>query len=320
MRPVPRQLGALGPELVVEAGDHPGLVARAIVAAADAGVGAVGVPEPLGGRAQELEDVLGHVEVGRGAGQLEDLAVATEGWQVDRDLDHPDEEELGQEHRDHPLGGGPPRRRIADVPDLVGVALADAVDVVAQHQPVGRAHRRLGLVLVGAASQRQELADALEHAIAGRAVAVLGHRRAVGAGVDAALVAHPLEGRAVGVLAAHRQHLVDVLVGHLVEQHRHHLGPRARHHQRPRQLERARGADPLAEAGRGVGQRQGRRAQALAEPGVVLPRVDPDQLAQQRGLELGRQRGRRGRLGRRLGWRCRLARGRRRAGRRRRRG
>ena len=77
------------------------------------------------------------------------------------------------------------------------------------------------------------------------------------------------------------------------------------------EVEAAAGADPLAQPGGGVGQHQHRRLQAILEARVVLPRVDPDQLAQERGLELGRQRRRRGRLG----WwrRRRLARGRRRA-------
>ena len=163
------------------------------------------------------------------------------------------------------------------------------LDVVAQHQLVGLAHRDLGLVLVRAAGQREQLADPIEHAIARGGVGG-DDRRTAGAAIDAEVRAQLAEGLAMGGLAVDLQDLVDELMRHLVGQHAHDLGPRPRHHQRARQLQRARVAHPSSEPGRGVGQDDDRHHQPLLEPRVVLPVVGGAQLAHQRRLEGGGQR------------------------------
>jgi hypothetical protein len=162
-------------------------------------------------------------------------------------------------------------RRSAQVPYLEAAVRARGrrLDVVAEHQLVRLAHRHLGLVLVRAAGEREQLADPLEHAVR------LGgglhrHRGARGARVDPALGAHAPERLAVRRLVVGAQHLVDVLVRHLVLEHAEHLRPRPRDDEHARQLEQPRAAHPAAEPRRGVRERDHRRLQPIAEPLAVL--------------------------------------------------
>ena len=237
----------------------------------------------------------GHLDVGVGAGDLVDDAGLADLRQVDRDADDLDEEQLGQERRDVGLDPRAPLVRVAEVADLVAAldARGGDLDVVAQHQLVGLAHRDLGLVLVGAAREGEQLADAIEDALAGVAgIAARARRRgrAGGAGVDAAVGAHAAEGVAVRGLAADAEDLVDELVGHLVLEHASDLEPRPAHDQRARQLERAGGRVPAAEVRRGVGQDEDRSDEPATEAQPVVRVVAPADLAEERGFERGGQR------------------------------
>ncbi len=149
----------------MEAGHHAREEGAAIAIAGDPGRALVLAPELLGGVVQEVVHVGRHLHVRRGAAHLED---ARPFGVVRAVRGHPDglDEEVGAEDgAHHPLGLGHATGGLAEVAERVAAlgARVHAVDVVLEHQALGRGHRRLRLVLVGALGEGEELRDPLEH-------------------------------------------------------------------------------------------------------------------------------------------------------------
>src|SRR5690606_22086475 len=106
-------------------------------------------------------------------------------------------------------------------------------------------------------------------------------RQPGGARVDPVLGADPLEGRAVGGLVVHLEHLGDVLVRELVPQHLDDLAPRPLDREAPPDLDRPLRRDPAPEHLR-VGQAEGGRP----EPGEVRAALLVTQRVEERRVEL----------------------------------
>ena len=212
-------------------------------------------------------------------------------WQIHRDADHLDEEELRDEAHHVRLDAVDAPPRLAETAHLELLIDRQLLDVVPQHQLVCLAHRELGLVLVRARRQRQQLADPIErlHPLAARRRRR--DRLARGTPVDPALFAHAAKRLAVRGLVRHAQHFVDVLVRHLVLEHAHHLGPWPLEHHRSRELERAATFHPLTQLLAMATEHDHGRDERVAEVRPVLARVAPPQLAHERRFQLRRQLG-----------------------------
>src|SRR5690606_17304997 len=121
-----------------------------------------------------------------------------------------------------------------------------ARELVLEHQLLRAAHRELGLVLVLAAGEGEELAYLLDDPRGGR-LAVRRLRPPSGPRIDRALGADAAERRTVRRLVVHAQDLVDELMRELVAQDLHDLTPRPLEDERARELDGPLGADPAAE-------------------------------------------------------------------------
>ena len=135
--------------------------------------------------------------------------------------------------------------RIAEVADLVR-RVRPLLDVVAEHQLVRAAHRGFGLVLVVAAGEREQLADPVEHPIDRRASVAVAARPARRPRARRCRARSHTRWNVgpCAVSSRHAEHLVDVLVRHLVLEHARDLEPRPLEDQRARQLEPAGRARP----------------------------------------------------------------------------
>jgi hypothetical protein len=289
--PRPLVLDRLFAQLLGEALHHARDVLLPVAIAADRVRLPVLPPQSLGRLAQERVRVLGHLEVRVRSADLEHRPALALHGAIRGHPDRLDEEVIGEDVRQDPIRLDHAPRRRAEVPIPVALRPRRRVEVVLEHQLLRRAHRRLRFVLVGALGQREQRVNPRQHPLflAARRPFGLGHPRRPS--VDAETLAHLLERRAVRILVRRAEHLVRVLMRHLVLQHLEHDAPGLRHEQPSRQLDRATITAPQAEPSIGIVELDRRRAQGLAEvlPVDRVPRAV--QLADGGGFELGGELG-----------------------------
>jgi hypothetical protein len=281
--------GLLPRQLVGEADHDAGEIRAPVAVGHDAGGALVIAPEPLRRLVEEGVDVLGDVQVVPGAADLEHAPALAGERAVDRDPDRLDEEVLAEDHRHQALVLADPSAGASEV--RVGVvegrARSGHVEVVLEHQPLRRRHRRFGLVPVGALGEGEKAGDAADDLVfflvasggGGRG----GHPRR--ARIDPETRARVAERRAVRRLVALAENLVHVLVRHLVLQDLDYRAPRLLDDHGQRDLEGARRRDPAPQHGPLGAQLEGGGAHPRAKVRFVYVTPGRAQLPHQRRFE-----------------------------------
>jgi hypothetical protein len=203
-------------ELVAKARHHARDESSAIAIAACSRRDLVFFPETLAHSSQEIVNVVGQLNVLASTADLHHAPILLFQGPKRVDPDHIDEEMLLQDRAQDRLGLAHSAGRASKLTMRIAFFTIEAqlIDVVPQHQSLGKTRGRLGLVFIRALGEGQEFSNPVEN----RMASVASRRICAGPGIDSTLPTDLLKDRPMRWLVRPEENLVHELMRHLMLQ------------------------------------------------------------------------------------------------------